>query len=281
MQTLNFPLRVNSLLIYNIVVLNTDLFCTLGDFNTMDRNEMIEKIGFEQFKTQSDYLADRLKQLITQHEFAEDFIFPNENEFCKMLNVSRGTLRDAYKKLDTQGFIERTKQGTYIKRKAQIAEEGNFSACLELATLSEMTEFILTFEPEAARLAAEKIDDEGLCILEQLMLDCEANANDNKELNRTNYEFHNFIRSQAKNALVTSILSAYYDTFSKNIIDMIYYLLKEDSDNFRDNALQQHREILDAFKCKDGERVRILVREHLEADLKTYATLKGITKYDI
>lgn len=247
----------------------------------MDRNEMIEKIGFEQFKTQSDYLADRLKQLITQHEFAEDFVFPNENEFCKMLNVSRGTLRDAYKKLDTQGFIERTKQGTYIKQKDQIAEEGNFSACLELATLSEMTEFILTFEPEAARLAAEKIDDEGLHILEELMLNCEANANDNNALNRTNYEFHNFIRSQAKNALVISILSAYYDTFSKNIIDMIYYLLKEDSDNFRDNALHQHREILDAFKCKDGERVRILVREHLEADLKTYATLKGITKYDI
>lgn len=239
----------------------------------MDKELIIEKLAIEQFKTQADYLADKIKSMITQHEFEEDFVFPNENEFCKMLNVSRGTLRDAYKKLATQGFIERTKQGTYIKGKARIAEEGNYSASLELASLSEMTEFILTFEPEAARLAVEKIDDTAMEQLERLMLACESCADDVNKLNLANYEFHNFIRSQSRNTLVISILSAYYDTFNKNIIDMIYCLLKENSDNFKENALAQHREIFTAFQNKDGEKVRRLVREHLEADLNTYAAL--------
>ena len=163
----------------------------------MDKTELLGKLAFEQFKTQSDYLADKIKQMITSEEFEDGFIFPNENEFCKILNVSRGTLRDAYKKLDTQGFIERTKQGTYVKCKETIAMQGNFSASLELATKQEMVEFISAFEPEAACLAAQKIDEEGIKQLEHLMAECEYNAEDPAALNTANYKFHEFIRMQA------------------------------------------------------------------------------------
>ena len=133
-----------------------------------------------------------------------DSYSPNENEFCKILNVSRGTLRDAYKKLDTQGFIERTKQGTYVKCKETIAMQGNFSASLELATKQEMVEFISAFEPEAACLAAQKIDEEGIKQLEHLMAECEYNAEDPAALNTANYKFHEFIRMQAKIALLSA-----------------------------------------------------------------------------
>lgn len=240
----------------------------------MINQDILDKLAFEQFKTQSDYLADKIKQMITNQEFEDGFVFPNENEFCKILNVSRGTLRDAYKKLDTQGFIERTKHGTYVKSKDKIAQQGNFSASLELATIQEMVEFIVTFEPEAAYLAAMKIDDEGIAHLENLLSECENCAQDNDALNEANYRFHDYIRSLSKNSLVISILSAYYDTFSKHIIGTIYALLKENADNFKGNALSQHRELLEAFKARDGETARRIAQAHLEADMKAYAELK-------
>ena len=240
----------------------------------MDKTELLGKLAFEQFKTQSDYLADKIKQMITSEEFEDGFIFPNENEFCKILNVSRGTLRDAYKKLDTQGFIERTKQGTYVKCKETIAMQGNFSASLELATKQEMVEFISAFEPEAACLAAQKIDEEGIKQLEHLMAECEYNAEDPAALNTANYKFHEFIRMQAKNSLVISALTAYYDIFNKQIIDTIYYLLKERVRSFRDNALEQHRELVEAFRARDGEKARRIAYAHLQADLEMYAKLR-------
>lgn len=240
----------------------------------MDKTDLLGKLAFDQFKTQSDYLADKIKQMITREEFEDGFVFPNENEFCKILNVSRGTLRDAYKKLDTQGFIERTKQGTYVKCKETIAMQGNFSASLELATREEMAEFISAFEPEAACLAAQKIDNEGLTQLEDLMEECERCAQDPSALNAANYKFHEFIRMQAKNNLVISALTAYYDIFNKQIIDTIYYLLKERAGSFRDNALEQHRELVKAFQTRDGEKARKIAYEHLQADLKMYAKLK-------
>ena len=239
----------------------------------MNNQEILGKLAFEQFKTQSDYLADKIKSMITNQEFDDGFVFPNENDFCKMLNVSRGTLRDAYKKLATQGFIERTKHGTYVKSKDTIARQGNFSATLELATIEEMVEFIVVFEPEAACLAAQKIDDEGIQKLEELLLECEACVYDSDALNDANYRFHEYIRSQAKNSLAISFLSAYYDTFSKHIINTIYLLLKENVDNFKENALAQHRELLSAFKQRDCERVRKIMQAHLEADLKAYEEL--------
>lgn len=240
----------------------------------MDKTELLGKLAFHQFKTQSDYLAEKIKQMITNEELEDGFVFPNENEFCKILNVSRGTLRDAYKKLDTQGFIERTKQGTHIKCKETIAMQGNFSASLELASKQEMVEFICAFEPEAACLAAQKIDEEGMAQLEKLMKACEQCAQDPRALNEANYEFHQFIRMQAKNNLVISALTAYYDIFNKQIIDTIYYLLKERAGSFRDNALEQHRGLVEAFKTRDGERARKIAYEHLQADLKMYAKLK-------
>lgn len=240
----------------------------------MEKTELLSKLAFTQYKTQSDYLAEKIKQMITRQEFEDGFVFPNENEFCKILNVSRGTLRDAYKKLDTQGFIERTKHGTYVKCRDTIAKQGNFSATLELASAEEMVEFISAFEPEAACLAAQKIDDDGIAQLQLLMEECEQCAENQTALNEANYRFHDFIRMQTQNNLVTSILTAYYDIFNQYIINSIYYILKNSANTFRDAALEQHRQLLEAFKARDGERVRQITREHLQADLEMYAALK-------
>lgn len=243
----------------------------------MDKTTLPGKFSIPQFKTQSDYLAEQIKQMITSEGLATGFAFPNENEFCKILNVSRGTLRDAYKKLDTQGFIERTRHGTFVKCKDTIAKQGNFSASLELASRQEMLEFICAFEPEAAGLAAQKIDNAGLQELKVLLEDCERCAENQKKLNEANYKFHEFIRLQTGNPLIISALSAYYDIFSSQIITMIYDLLRKNVDDFRNQALNQHRQLYQAFCDRDGETARKIASEHLQADIKIYQKLNQNT----
>ncbi len=239
----------------------------------MEKTELLGKLTVEPFKTQSDFLADKIKQMITRKEFEDGFVFPNENEFCQLLGVSRGTLRDAYKKLATQGFIERTKQGTYVKCRETIARQGNYSASLELASTPEMLEFISVFEPEAVYLAAQKISESDLEKLEELLVACEDSADDHDALNTANYNFHQFIRMQSQNNLVISALTAYYDIFNWNVIDTIYLRLKEDANEFRDNALVQHRELLAALKAHDADLARAIAHDHLQADLKLYAEI--------
>ena len=78
----------------------------------MDNEKLLDKLVVNEIKTQSDFLADRIRDMIASGEFGDGYAFPNENDFCKRLKVSRGTLREAYKILDTQGFIHRKKHGT-------------------------------------------------------------------------------------------------------------------------------------------------------------------------
>lgn len=233
----------------------------------MKDDKLLDKLVVTEIKTQSDYLADNIKNMIISREFEDGYAFPNENEFCKMLNVSRATLREAYKILDTQGFIQRTKHGTYVKRREEIARQGNFTASLELAEKQELVEFICALEPEAVRLAARKINEEQLEQLEKLMIACEEAGRDAKKLMRDNYEFHRYIRDLASNTLITSALTAYYDVFNQQVIQNIYDT-RTDVDEFRENSLRQHRELFEAMKNADEEKAKQIAYEHLVDDIK-------------
>ena len=235
----------------------------------MENNELLSSLAVEHIKTQSDFLADKIKAMIVSDELQDGFTFPNEAEFCKILNVSRSTLREAYKILDTQGFIRRTKRGTYIRSREEIAEEGNFSASLELSNYKEMCEFVCALEPEAVCLAAQKIKDEELEELYKAMIAVEECGNDFKPMMKKNREFHEMIRKIADNRLIMSALSAYYDSFSQQIVENIYSQndTVENLAKFLEGSLKEHRELYEALKAHDGEKAREIELKHLLADL--------------
>ena len=228
----------------------------------MENDKLLDKLVINEIKTQSDYLADKIKNMIVSREFHDGFVFPNENEFCKKLNVSRSTLREAYKILDTQGFIHRTKHGTYVKCRDDIAKQGDFAASLELADNHEMVEFVCALEPEAVFLAAQKVDEEGLVKLEELMIACEEAMGNSKNLVDMNYQFHACIRELAKHNLITSALTAYYDIFNHQIIEDIY-AVGTDTEAFKKESLVQHRELFEALKNHEAEKAKSLAYNHL------------------
>lgn len=233
----------------------------------MENEKLLDKLVINEIKTQSDYLADNIKSMIVSGEFQGGFAFPNETEFCKMLNVSRGTLREAYKILDTQGFIRRTKHGTYVKDRADIAEQGDFAASLELADKEEMVEFVCALEPEAAFLAAKKAKPEDIQKLETLMIACEAASDDPNMLRKRNYEFHAYIRTLADNNLIISALTAYYDIFNQQIIGNVY-AHGRDIEAFTARSLKLHRQLFEAIKNHDLQKAREVAYKHLLDDIE-------------
>lgn len=231
----------------------------------MDKKNVFQKLAVETAQTQSDMLAQRIKGMIVSGELETGFVFPNENEFCKILNVGRGTLREAYKILDTQGFILRTKHGTYIKDRDDIARQGDFKASLLLAKTKELTEFVGALEPSAVYLAVSHIDEEKLAKLERLMISCEEEKNTSRMLDK-NHEFHAYLRSLCENHLIISALEAYYDAFDKKIVHPIYHE-EESQEKFRQKSLAQHRELYEAIKDGDAQRAKTIMYNHLKSDV--------------
>lgn len=233
----------------------------------MEQENLLDRLVVSEIKTQSDYLADKIKDMIVSRDLTDGFTFPNENDFCRQLNVSRSTLREAYKILDTQGFIKRTKHGTYVKGREDIANQGNFTASLELADKQEMEEFVCALEPEAVYLAAKKAGEEDLATLRQLMHACEDLVEEPKKFVAANYRFHAFIREMAQNTLITSALSAYYDAFNHQVIESIYYQ-NTDVEEFKQGSLVEHRQLYELIRAHQAEEAKALAYRHLVASVE-------------
>ncbi len=86
---------------------------------------------------------------------------------------------------------------------------------------------------------------------------------------KKNRQFHETIRKIADNTLIMSALSAYYDSFSQQIVENIYSQndTVENLAKFLEGSLKEHRELYEALKAHDGERARAIELKHLLADL--------------
>lgn len=235
----------------------------------MTNTTLLDKLVIEEVKTQSDYLADRIKDMIISNEIPDNYKFPNELEFSKKLNVSRATLREAYKILSAQGFLRITKHGTYVKDRYAIAKQGNFTASLDLANEQEMVDFMLAVEPAAVALAAKRITDSELVKLERILTDCETYKDQQKKFMELNRQFHSFIRDTTHNTPITSALSAYYDIFDRHIVGKIYTSDK-DVTEFKKTSLTQHRALFEALKNHDAEAARDIEYKHLVYDIEAH-----------
>ena len=223
------------------------------------------KIAAEERKSHADLLAEELKRMIITGQLTPEHAFPNENELCRQLNVSRSTLREAYKILEIQGYISRTKHGTYVKEKNNMAINGSFSASLELSQYNELIEFVNILEAEAVYLAAERATNEQLAEIEKYMKLCEENEYIPGAIEEFNYKFHLAIRIASNNQLLVSALSASYETFNQKIIKKL--LIKRE---FLDQCMEQHRLLFDAIQNRRAEVARKLSYEHLMSDIEQY-----------
>lgn len=227
------------------------------------------KIAVEERKSHADLLAEQLESMIISGELQPGKAFPNETVLCKQLNVSRSTLREAYKILEIKGYITRSKSGTFVKEKDSVAIEGSFKATLELSQYNELIEFVSLLEGEAAYLAAKRATKEQLFEIEKYMTLCDKNRYIPGALEEYNHAFHLSIRKAANNQLIVSALSASYDTFNQKIIKT---LLAEEEKTFIDQCIDQHECLFEAIRSKQADKAKKLANDHLIADINQYKT---------
>lgn len=130
------------------------------------------KVGAIQLETlkvprASELVADRLRNLIIEGTVGQGTTLPSEKELVRQLGVSRATLREALRMLETEGLIS-TKTGPKGGIRVQRPGAANLTRSLDLLLQLEATPFsdILearrVLEPMCAALAAERITDQEL-----------------------------------------------------------------------------------------------------------------------
>lgn len=209
----------------------------------------------------ADDLFSWLRQQIVSGVFPPGYTFPNETVFCSELSIGRTTLREAYKALESSGFITRTKRGTYVNSAQDTAEAMPFSMMLELSDFEELLEFRAIFESETAALAAKRATPENISNLKKYLNHMEAHRDDLRLLTRYDTDFHMEVANASHNQLIINTFSSTVNIFFK----AVYQAFQIDTETNIDEALHFHRQILNAIISHNSAKAKRAMREHINS----------------
>lgn len=145
----------------------------------MSAGGTVDTQGLRVQRVQAAYrqVAEQLRDRIVDGELSPGTRLPSESELARMFGASRSTIREALRQLASQDLITTTRGvtgGSFVSSPDAAGVAENLSGSLGLLVnsaslnVTNLLEARLILEPVAARLAAERADDEAIGRLAQL-----------------------------------------------------------------------------------------------------------------
>jgi len=183
-------------------------------------------------------------------------MLPSERELSTELGVSRGTLRDAFRILESQGVIEtRPGGGRYFRNNFWSSPSSDKSIINELrkAAMIDLVEAREIFEIGMIDLVCERATDEDLRRLEEI-----AKMSKEESDNSESYTPFNIALAEcSKNIAIINFMKLHIE-----ILNHTKELSFRETENFK-SAQREHLEILQAIKDRNSVLAKERVIEHL------------------
>ncbi|MGV0793183.1 FadR/GntR family transcriptional regulator [Mycolicibacterium sp. XJ1819] len=143
----------------------------------------------------AEMIANRLRRQIVRGELVEGEALPSEQELQKKFDVSRPTLREAFRILESESLIT-VRRGAHGGARVRVPdlEVAARSAAVILeyreTPLSDLYEARIVIEPAAVGLLAAKRTDDDVARLRAALAEHDATADDPNRSIRTHTAFH-------------------------------------------------------------------------------------------
>ncbi|MBB6625303.1 FadR/GntR family transcriptional regulator [Clostridium gasigenes] len=211
-----------------------------------------------------EQIINQFKDMIAKGLLKKGDKLPSERELVSQLGVSRTGIREALSALQMIGLVEsRHGEGNYIKDNLEDSLKDPFLLIFMLngGKFHEILEFRKGIEIETAALAANKIQDDEIVILKDILHRLD-NAECEEVKVKLDKELHYLIAKASKNILIVNLLnvnSSLMDIFISEARGKI--LSKEEN---RECLLKQHKDIVDAISNHDSSSASKAMRRHLD-----------------
>ena len=206
----------------------------------------------------SEMLFINLRDAIFTGRLPSGYRFPNENEMCKVLNVGRSTLREAYIGLVVLNLVARKKSGTFVNNIEALKNSLPFNQSLDQYQINDLMEFRGMLEEEIARIAAKNAVESDIAELEETLKQMKDHIDDIVILTICDTQFHIKMSKISKNELLIDV----YKVVRKHVENMIHYAFKVDEE-IRHSAIYYHEKLIEAVKSNSPDLARQLMHEHM------------------
>jgi len=221
----------------------------------------IEAIKIEANNTDKLYIkvAEQFRSLIDNGYFKVGDRFPAERALAEKLRVSRQTIREAMIALELSGLIDiRTGSGAYvtgIKNKSY-----NSPVVGQGIGLFEIIEMRYILEPEICALAAIRITDKQIKVLNNIINEMETLDEDAEVFEELDNKLHLAITEYSKNEAMKESINWLWKLRRESIFtNCIQAEIKKQG-----LCIDEHKKIVSAIAQRNPERARIAMKVHLD-----------------
>lgn len=209
----------------------------------------------------SDSVIDAIKEMIKEEKFKPGDKFYSENELTKELGVSRSSIREAVKILETIGQVNVIQGKGIFIADMQGQRFKAFSTWLKSneQAIKDNFEVRLIIEPKAARYAAQKANDKDLQELEEEYTQFVKSAEENniEDAIVCDGRFHRLLAKATKNKTLYFLMKAMTTKLSTGWISSLY------TPGRMQKTITEHGDILKAIKNRDQPGAENAMTRHL------------------
>ena len=204
------------------------------------------RIRIEEPKLLSENIADSIKAAIIKGKFKPGEKI-SEGDLAESMGISRTPLREAFRKLENEGFIE------IIPRKGAVVTG------IDPKEVFDLYEIKSTFEGLAARLASANMKEKDIERLEKINNELRKliDKNDLEGFYRAHTRFHEVFIKLSANRRLIQMISNLNDHFKR------FGIVTLTLPGQYESAINQHRGIIQAFRSGDKEVVEEKVRNNV------------------
>jgi len=204
---------------------------------------------------------EQIMDLVKKSELKPGDKLPPERELAEKLSISRGSLREAFRVLESRGLIKsKPGGGRYIReiRKNGHNNTENIILSLEKSSILELLEAREMFEVKIAEITAQKATPEDIKSIEKAL----NKMNEEEELKygketESDTEFHLAIARASHNFVFTNIIRLHLDLLKGT---------REKTQQIpgrREERWREHQAILQAIKEHNSKKAREAMLKHL------------------
>ncbi|WAA09009.1 FadR/GntR family transcriptional regulator [Fervidibacillus albus] len=155
----------------------------------------------------SEKVADNIKELIQQGKYTEGQKIPGEREMAQKLNVSRNTVREAYKILEACGFVTiKHGNGVYVASEEEQIRKMTSAFFTSTDQIKDLFAVRKVLENSSVEWAIKYGKKEEIEKLVQIVEQSKKSTNDYQKLSDLDLEFHLSLANMSRNSVLIRIM---------------------------------------------------------------------------
>jgi GntR family transcriptional regulator, transcriptional repressor for pyruvate dehydrogenase complex len=203
----------------------------------------------------------QIRQLIEEGRFRARDQLPSERELAETFKVSRTSVREALRALESQGLIvSRTGTGNFVADLPVESLIGPLARLLidEKKALADMFEMRKLIEPHIAALAAERASRNDVAQLKRILAKQSEAVGRGETGVEADAELHFFISRTTRNQALQKLVSGLMELLSRSREESLQ------TGDRRASSIAAHRRIVAAIEKHDKAKARGEMLRHIE-----------------